>query len=127
MAIDLRTCMACGEDYVPKRPEQKTCSVRCRNTYVARVSALKRGDTLRGRRTTGRGRYVKEGGRYQHRVAAEQILGRPLRPGEVVHHLDGNKHNNSPFNVIVMPSPAAHSRCEKRGADKARARGQRID
>jgi hypothetical protein len=37
-----------------------------------------------------------------HRLVAEQKLGRKLRPGEVVHHIDGNKLNNDPSNLQVM-------------------------
>lgn len=41
---------------------------------------------------SGEGRtYTKQYGRHEHRVVAEQILGRELRPGEVVHHIDGDK------------------------------------
>lgn len=46
--------------------------------------------------------YKKLNGRHQHRVVAEQMLGRPLKRGEIVHHIDGNKHNNSPENLAVM-------------------------
>jgi hypothetical protein len=46
--------------------------------------------------------YRKQHGRHQHRVVAEQMLGRPLKPGEIVHHIDGNKHNNDPSNLQVM-------------------------
>lgn len=30
------------------------------------------------------------------------MLGRPLAPGEVVHHRDGDKRNNVPENLVVM-------------------------
>lgn len=49
---------------------------------------------------SGSGRaYTKTFGQHTHRVVAEQKLGRPLRPGEVVHHLDGNPRNNDPQNL----------------------------
>lgn len=47
--------------------------------------------------------------RHEHRVVAEQMLGRSLRPGEIVHHIDGNKHNNDPSNLQVM-TQSAHIR-----------------
>lgn len=45
---------------------------------------------------------------YLHRVIAEQTIGRKLRPGEVVHHLDGDKTNNSPENLVVCSSASVH-------------------
>ncbi|MBR0420274.1 MAG: HNH endonuclease [Erysipelotrichaceae bacterium] len=39
---------------------------------------------------------------YVHRWVAEQMLGRKLEQNEVVHHIDGNKKNNSPENLEVI-------------------------
>jgi len=46
--------------------------------------------------------YRKFFGRHEHRVVAEAALGRPLRPDEQVHHLDENKQNNAPENLVVL-------------------------
>jgi len=46
--------------------------------------------------------YRKLHGRHEHRVVAEQMVGRPLQRNEIVHHIDGNKHNNDPSNLRVM-------------------------
>ena len=43
---------------------------------------------------------------YEHVLVAETILlGRPLVKGEVVHHLDCNRSNNSPDNLLVLSNP----------------------
>ncbi|MCL2194338.1 MAG: HNH endonuclease [Oscillospiraceae bacterium] len=71
-------------------------------------SRLRRGEILRNR---GEGKtYRKYLGRHEHRHIAEQMLGRSLRDGEIVHHRDGNKRNNDPANLEVLPSQAEHAR-----------------
>ena len=52
----------------------------------------------------------------EHRVIAAEMIGRPLKAGEDVHHLDENKLNNSPDNLIVISGPMhakLHSWLEK--------------
>ena len=41
-------------------------------------------------------------GRPHHRVVVEQMLGRPLGRDEHVHHIDGDRTNNDPSNLVVM-------------------------
>lgn len=60
---------------------------------------------------TGEGKtYTKVFGVHEHRVVAEQILGRPLRENETVHHRDGNKRNNTPENLIIFRSQSEHAK-----------------
>jgi len=54
--------------------------------------------------------YRKVYGKHEHRVVAETVLGRPLRPGEVVHHIDGDKRNNSPDNLYVFENQSQHAK-----------------
>ena len=56
-----------------------------------------------------------------HRQLAAACLGRPLEPGEIVHHRDGDSTNNTRDNLLVLPSQRYHAhiehllRCERRG------------
>ena len=81
-------------------------------------SRIRRSKELRG---TGEGKaYRKLLGRHEHRRMAEAKLGRPLKAGEVVHHLDGNKLNNDPANLAVLPSQSEH--CKAHGFGKRKGR-----
>jgi len=68
-----------------------------------------------GRKNT----YTKTFGVHTHRVVAEQILGRKLLPGEVVHHIDGDKQNNKPENLRVFKCQADHARWHKENGGDA--------
>ncbi|MBM3328144.1 MAG: HNH endonuclease [Calditrichaeota bacterium] len=67
-------------------------------------------------------RRFKDSGKPVHRWVAEKKLGRRLRKGEVVHHKDRNKSNNSPWNLWVFRSQKEHDRAHR--AD-ARRHGKR--
>ena len=57
-----------------------------------------------GRRTRSDG-YIEvwtpSGVRLEHQVVMDGVIGRPLQPGEVVHHIDENKGNNAPDNLML--------------------------
>lgn len=61
---------------------------------------------------------------YEHRLVAERILGRELKTGEVVHHKDGNKQNNSPENLDICESIAHHRSRHRKGHKSLRLPGE---
>ena len=44
----------------------------------------------------------------EHRIIAEEIIGRKLKEGEVVHHKDENRVNNDKSNLMVYASNGEH-------------------
>ena len=124
-----RQCPGCGYSFTParKRPDQEYCSRPCflrtqltpeHQRTAARAAAQAR-ECIRG--TGTKAPYVKEGGRHQHRKVAEEKIGRPLMPGEVVHHRDDDGHNNAPSNLDVLPSQAEHARLHFTGTKQSPA------
>jgi hypothetical protein len=47
---------------------------------------------------------------YEHIVVMEKHLGRPLLPAETIHHLDGNKLNNDPKNLVLFATMGMHTK-----------------
>lgn len=61
---------------------------------------------------------------YEHRLVAEQKIGRRLLPGEQVHHIDGNKQNNAPDNLEVAQDTAHHAVRHRRAGSTLRVPGE---
>jgi len=106
----MNTCRICGIGFTPKirgvrARRQAFCSRTC--------MGLGRQET---ENPAWRGGYVRPDGyrficgELEHRRVMEKVLGRRLRPGETVHHLDGVKLHNVPSNLEVLPGQAAHVR-----------------
>ena len=47
---------------------------------------------------------------HEHILVAEKKLGRYLKAGEIVHHIDENIHNNNPENLMVFATASDHLR-----------------
>lgn len=47
---------------------------------------------------------------YQHRLVMEKMIGRYLTQEEVVHHIDEDKQNNDPSNLMLFENDAVHQR-----------------
>ena len=99
----IKSCLRCGNEFETGGKagdrNQVYCSIHC-----ARLT--------KGGRTMHSAGYVcirqDDGSRkLEQRIIAEQMLGRKLIRSEVVHHIDGDKTNNRPENLIVM-SQACH-------------------
>ena len=69
---------------------------------------------LTGKYTDDKG-YVRyyDSDNLEHRYKAEKKIGRKLIKGEVVHHKDRNKENNSFNNLHVCKDQAEHDRIHK--------------
>lgn len=62
-------------------------------------------------RTSSNGYVITRGsreGKLFHIVVAETVIGRKLPAGAHVHHVDGNKLNNWPYNLVICPDAGYH-------------------
>lgn len=53
-----------------------------------------------------------------HRLIASEKLGRPLRSGEVVHHISGDTQDNSPTNLEICSSKFVHAQHHRKREKK---------
>ena len=99
-------CKQCGKEFLKEHKSAKYCSSRCWGDSRMRPFILKKG--YRKVLIYGHPRADKKGYVFEHIVVAEAMIGRALRPKEEVHHLDMNRQNNVPSNLVVCKDHAEH-------------------
>lgn len=57
--------------------------------------------------------YRKTHGRHTHRVIVEEVIGRKLKPTEIVHHINGDRHDNRLVNLMLFENQSEHVKWHK--------------
>lgn len=113
-------CANCGtvflmhRCYLKRNRKNHFCSKRCEGEYRSlnnTIHSYQGGTILRNGY-----KYIKIDGvqREEHRIVMERTLGRPLQSNEIVHHINGNKLDNRPENLVVM-TRSEHQRLHATG------------
>jgi hypothetical protein len=122
--FDCEVCDTRVETYrSPSAPTPRFCSVRC--TGKAQRGA--HNPSWSGGRVRAVNGYVlvrvpdhpnadPRGYVLEHRLVMERVLGRHLRPGEVVHHKNHRRDDNRPENLELFESHSAHLKAHHGGS-----------
>lgn len=102
-------CKECGKLLLYRSPNEKSKSGFCRVCgNIGHRNPNDKGLTTYPVRTTEAGDRVR-----QHILHYVKILGRKLKQGEQVHHIDNNHLNYSPDNLVLFANSSEHLKCHR--------------
>lgn len=120
----IKTCKTCNKEFEIKNrtieymKSRKFCNINCYwKSPENKNTRFKKGHKCfiePKKEWTGNHGYrvrTKKGtrtGHLVHRIVMEEHLGRPLKKGEHIHHIDGDRTNNIISNLMLFPSNSAH-------------------
>lgn len=104
-----RECVQCGAEFsiTPSQAAYRAglyCSLECSH----RANSGERHHLYKGGHVGVNGyRYIQN--KLEHRIIAERALNRSLGSTEIVHHIDGDRLNNSLDNLMLFEGHDAHA------------------
>ncbi len=107
-------CLNCSTPFKTKPSKVgKFCSRRCAGIYQLNDGVCT-GETVDGQGYVqvyqpDHHESASSGLVYKHRLVAEKKIGRPLKPGEVVHHKNSKRQDNRARNIEVLDGHSKHA------------------
>jgi len=97
-----------------KRNTNHFCGTKCAGKWKSKNQLKENHPCWNGGKYTGKNGYVyvytgNARERAEHIVMAEEILGRPFKKGEVVHHINMDKSDNRKENMVICTNSYHHS------------------
>lgn len=112
-------CPVCGKQFRKNNPKdgvaRKHCSIECYNKI--RKINLPKYSYPKKEKKNYQTKKIQGKVILKHRWVMEQHLGRKLSRHEVVHHIDGDRHNNNIENLMVM-TQSEHLKLEQQNWKK---------